>query len=108
MEGATMIWAIMIVTGFATFLMRFSMFSRLIHRALPPALDRYLTYVPIAVLSAIIAASVFISPETQMPTIWNTRVLAAVLAMAVAFRTKSVIATLIAGLGALWVLENLF
>jgi len=30
------------------------------------------------------------------------------LAMAVAFRTKSVIATLIAGLGALWVLKNLF
>ena len=103
-----MIWAIMIVTGFATFLTRFSMFSGLIHRALPPALDRYLTYVPIAVLSAIIAASVFISTETQMPTVWNTRVLAAVLAMAVAFRTKSVIATLIAGMGALWVLENLF
>ncbi len=102
-----MIWIVMVSAGFATFLMRMSMFSGLIQRPLPPSVDRYLKYVPIAVLSSIIAASIFIEPETHAPTVMNSRVIAGAIAVFVALRTKSVIATIAAGLGCLWVFENL-
>lgn len=102
-----MIWIVMIVAGFATFFMRFSMFSGLITRPLPSGFDRYLRYVPIAVLSAIIAASVFVDPTTGAATIANTRVIAAAVAAAVAWFSRSVIATIVTGLGSLWILDAL-
>ena len=88
-----MIWVVMITTGIMTFLMRFSMFSGLINKPLPASFDRYLRYVPIAVLSAIIAASVVIDP--------------AIIAVIVALVTKSVLSTIAVGLSVLWVLQNL-
>lgn len=102
-----MIWVVMITTGIMTFLMRFSMFSGLINKPLPASFDRYLRYVPIAVLSAIIAASVVIDPATKAPNIGTDRALAAIIAVIVALVTKSVLSTIAVGLSVLWVLQNL-
>ncbi|NBR34010.1 MAG: AzlD domain-containing protein [Rhodobacteraceae bacterium] len=105
--GSVMIWVVMITTGIMTFLMRFSMFSGLINKPLPASFDRYLRYVPIAVLSAIIAASVVIDPATNAPNIGTDRALAAIIAVIVALVTKSVLSTIAVGLSVLWVLQNL-
>ena len=69
-----MIWIVMILTGLANFAVRFSMFSGLRASTLPDWAERYLRYVPTAVLSAIIAAALLLDEagEIQM---WNTTVL---------------------------------
>ena len=98
-----MIWIVMILTGFANFAVRFSMFSGIRASTLPDWAERYLRYVPTAVLSAIIAAALFLDEagEIQM---WNTTVLAGVIAAIIAIFTRSVIFTIITGLGVLWII----
>ena len=74
-----MIWIVMILTGLANFAVRFSMFSGLRARTLPDWAERYLRYVPTAVLSAIIAAALFLDEAGDIQ-MWNTTVLAGLLA----------------------------
>ena len=50
-----MIWIVMVLTGLANFAVRFSMFAGARASALPEWAERYLRYVPTAVLSAIMA-----------------------------------------------------
>lgn len=98
-----MIWIVMILTGLANFSVRVSMFSGLPISKLPDGAERYLRYVPTAVLSAMIAAALFLDEagEIQM---WDTTVFAGAIAALVAIFTRSVIFTIIAGLGVLWVI----
>ena len=98
-----MIWIVMILTGLVNFAVRFSMFSGLRASTLPDWAERYLHYVPTAVLSAIIAAALFVDAagEIQM---WNTTVLSGAIAALVAIITRSVIFTIITGLGVLWII----
>lgn len=97
-----MIWVVMILTGLANFAARISVFSGVIGSVLPTWAEKYLGFVPTAVLSAIISASLFTGPEGVQISIDNPRILAALIASAVAFTTRSVIATLVCGLGVLW------
>ena len=98
-----MIWIVMILTGLANFAVRFSMFLGLRPSTLPDWAERYLRYVPTAVLSAIIAAALFLDEagEIQM---WNTTLLAGLIAAIIAILTRSVIFTIITGLGVLWII----
>lgn len=98
-----MIWVIMFLTGLANFAVRFSMFSGLRAGTAPDWAERYLRYVPTAVLSAIIGAALFLD-EAGKIQMFNTTVLAGAIAAVVAFFTRSVILTMITGLGVLWVL----
>ena len=100
-----MIWIVMILTGLANFAVRFSMFSGLRASTLPDWAERYLRYVPTAVLSAIIAAALFLDEagEIQM---WNTTLLAGLIAAIIAILTRSVILTIITGLGVLWIIGS--
>lgn len=97
-----MIWVIMIVTGLLNFAMRISMFSGLFQGEIAPSLRSVLRFVPIAVLSAVIAAAVFIDPASGAVAVHFPKVLAALLAAIVAWMTQSVIATIAVGLAAIW------
>jgi len=72
---------------------------------LPPWLLRALRYVPAAVLSAIIA------PELALPggaldlTVGNERLVAGLLAILIAWRTRNVLLTVAIGMVALWLLQ---
>ena len=90
--------------GLITFGIRVSLFLLPENAQLPEGLLRALRYVPAAVLSAIIA------PEMLMPggaldlSLGNERLLAGLVAIVVAWRTRNVLLTVAAGMAALWLL----
>ncbi|WKZ50262.1 MAG: AzlD domain-containing protein [Anaerolineales bacterium] len=99
------IWLTIILSGLATFGMRFSFVWLMGRYEVPAAMRRALHYVPIAVLSAIIFPGLFL-PEGQFDlSLGNTRLLAGLVAIAVAAWTKNSLLTIVAGFAALLVLE---
>ena len=99
-----MIWVVMIACGLLTFAMRFMMFSDIAPRALPGWVTDALGFVPVAVLTAIIVPAVIVAPEGGLALADNPRLPAALLAVTVALITRSVLATIGIGLGAMWLL----
>ena len=101
-----MIWLIMVATGIFTFGTRFIMLSSAARRKFPAWIGEALNFVPIAVLTATIVPAVLIDPVSQNFSILdNPRLLAALIAVAVALITRQVITTIGAGLATLWVLK---
>ncbi|HEY3312504.1 MAG TPA: AzlD domain-containing protein [Anaerolineales bacterium] len=99
------IWIVMIVLGLLTFAIRFSFISMLEHINMPRNFIRALRFVPIAVLSAIIAPELAYYNNALAISLTNPRLLAGILATIVAFKTKSVIWTISAGMAAFWLLR---
>jgi len=79
------------------------MFSGIRNIHLPLSLNRYVVYVPTSVLSAIIASSL-ISFNGQEVLYEAEKLLAASIAVIFAYLTKSVSATLVAGLITMWIM----
>ena len=101
------LWLIVIVAGIGTYGIRLSVLVFVHHSALPrPARDA-LRFVMPAVLAAIILPAVVYTHGAGHfdATPGNERLVAAVLAAAVAWATKSVWATIAAGMTALWLLQ---
>ena len=98
-----MIWFVMILTGLINFIFRISMFSGIRNIDLPLSLNRYVVYVPTSVLSAIIASSL-ISFSGQEVLYEAEKLVAASIAVIFAYLTKSVSATLVAGLITIWIM----
>jgi branched-subunit amino acid transport protein len=101
------IWIIMICIGILTFATRLSFIALLERIKLPAAFQRALRFVPIAVLSAIIAPELGLREGALFLSPTNPRLIAGIIATAVAYFTKNVIATIIVGMAAFWLL-NLF
>jgi len=99
------IWLVMIVIGLFTFATRFSFMALLERIKLPRNFQRALRFVPIAVLSAIIAPELGYSNSQLAISLTNPRLLAGLVATLVAFKTKSVIWTISAGMAVFWVLH---
>ncbi|GAB4485751.1 MAG: hypothetical protein Fur0016_11210 [Anaerolineales bacterium] len=99
------LWILMTAVGLLTFLTRLSFIALLERIQLPAAFQRALRFVPIAVLSAIIAPEIgyldnalFLSP--QNPRLW-----AGIAATLVAYYTKNVVWTIVAGMAVFWLLQ---
>ena len=99
-----MIWTIMIVTGLLTFAMRFIMLSVGAPRKLPTAFKDALGFVPIAVLTAIIVPAVLVGEDNSIMLLDNARLPATIIAIFVALVSRSVVMTISAGLGTIWLL----
>jgi branched-subunit amino acid transport protein len=96
---------IVLSIGIGTYLARLSSIGLFGARRLPPALERALEYVAPAALAALVLPAV-IRPEGVVDiTPENLRLFAGVVAALVAWRTRNVLLTTAAGMGALWVLE---
>jgi branched-subunit amino acid transport protein len=99
------IWLIMIVGGLITFGMRFSLIYLFGKFQIPETIQRALHYVPPAVLSAIIFPELF-HPNDTFDVSWtNTRLLAGLIAIAVAWFSKNTLLTIIVGMIVLLVLN---
>jgi branched-subunit amino acid transport protein len=97
------VWLVFGVIGAGTFVLRISFIAfwgRV--RAVPPTLQRALRFIPPAVLSALVLPSLTVSAGALS---LGSRSIAGVVAMFVAWRSKSVFATIVAGMAALWVLQ---
>ncbi len=101
------IWVVMILGGLLTFGMRFSFIYLLGRVHVPPLVRRALHFVPPAVLSALIVPALLMPSGTLDLTLGNERWLAGLVAVLVAWRTKSVLLTILAGIAALVVLKLL-
>jgi branched-subunit amino acid transport protein len=101
----TAIWLTMLVAGALTYLIRLS-FIGILGRWQPPAwARRALRFVPPAVLSAIVFPEVLVREGSFV--FLNPRLGAAVVAAVVAWWTKSAILAIVAGMGALLVIQAL-
>ena len=101
------LWLVIIGMGIITYGIRLSMIVLWEKVEIPIRLKQALRFVPPAVLSAIIF------PELLQPggrldvSLGNERLLAGLLAMVVAWRTKNILWTIIVGMAALWLLQSL-
>jgi branched-subunit amino acid transport protein len=101
------IWLVILIAGLITFATRLSFILLLDRIQVPDWFRRSLRFVPMAVLSAIIVPGLA-SPNGSLFLSWrNPQLLAGTAAILVAWRTKNVILTIIAGLVALFIFQAL-
>ena len=99
------IWLVLLLGGLITFGMRFSLIYLFGKFHVPEALRKALHYVPPAVLSAIIFPELFIRNETLNLSLDNYRLMAGLVAILVAWFTKNILITILAGMLALFLLQ---
>ena len=93
------------VIGVGTYLLRLSFIGVLGERTVPEGVQRSLRFIAPSVLAAIVLPAL-VRPEGAIDlTPENLRLLAGVAAGVVAWRTKNVVLTTLAGLGVLWILD---
>ena len=95
------LWLVMLLGGALTFGMRISFIYLFGRFEIPAIVKRALRFVPPAVLSAIIAPALFLPGGTPDFSWHNVRWMAGAVAVVVAWRTKSTLLTILAGMAAL-------
>ena len=99
------LWLLVIGMGLITVALRLVLIVSAGRLELPPLLRQALKYVPQAVLSAIIFPEVMRPQGVLDLSVGNARLIAAVVAALVAWRTKNVLLTIAAGMIVLWLLQ---
>jgi branched-subunit amino acid transport protein len=102
------IWLVMLLGGLITFAMRFSLIYLFGKFEVPETMQKALHYVPPAVLSAIIFPELFLHDGSFNVSLENTRLLAGVIAILVAWFSRNTLITIIVGMAALFLLQILF
>ena len=100
MSGAE-IWAIIVLLGLGTFLIRFSFLGLVGDRRLPPIVLRLLRYTPVAVIPGLVAPLV-LWPAATGGQMDPARITAAVVTVAVGLWTRNVLAAIVAGAATLF------
>ncbi len=95
------IWVVIIIAGLYTFLIRFSFIALVDKIELPGWLSSSLKYVPPSVLMVIAAQSLFYPLGRLDISFGNVRLLAGIVAVLVAWKTRSVLITILVGMAVL-------
>jgi branched-subunit amino acid transport protein len=98
-------WVLIVVLAIGTWAMRslpIMLHGKVPH---PPWLERFLRHVPVAALTALVVPASLYVHTGDVYTLAPARIVAAVVALVVAIRTKNVLVTLIVGMGALWLCQ---
>ncbi len=99
-------WTIIFVVGGLNFLSRLSFIAVFARVEMPPPVARALRFVPAAMLTAIVVpAVVFVAPGTLAFAYTNPKLVAALMAAFVAWKTRSTTATIVTGMVALWIAQ---
>ena len=101
------IWLVMLFGGLITFGMRFSLIYLFGRLHIPETMRKALHYVPPAVLSAIIFPELFLYDGKWNIAFGNYRLLAGLIAVAVAWFSQNTLITIITGMIALLLLQYL-
>ncbi len=104
----TNLWLTVLAAGVVTYALRLSFIAVHGRVAMPEWFLRALAFVPVAVLSALIFPEVLASNGIFDASLGNARLPAAVVAVLVAWRTKSVWGTILAGMLVLFLWQVLF
>lgn len=101
-------WLLTIIIGIVTLLLRASFLLLPAGTSLPPLALRALRFVPAAVLPALIVPGIaFASEASPLPGI-NGRIVAAAIAILVAWRSRNVLLTIVVGMVILWLQQYVF
>lgn len=101
------IWLVILAVGVFTFATRLSFILLFGRYSVPPALQRALRYVPPAALTAITFDAMLAPNGTLDFSFGNFRLLAGLLAIIVAWRTKNIFLTILVGMAVLLLLQAL-
>lgn len=99
------VFLMIIAMGAVTYLSRVIGFVIVRTFGVPQAVARWLTYVPVGILTALIVPTLLIRDGRVHVGIGNHYLLAGLVAAAVAYRTRSVVLTVGVGLGAVMLLQ---
>lgn len=101
------VWTLIVIVGVGLYAIRLSFLQlRGLVDEFPPALERALVYLPVAVLAALIFPAVF-TLDWTIGSVVNARAVAASMAVVVAWRTRSMVATIVVGMAVLWTVTYL-
>ena len=100
------LWLIVIAMGIVTFGIRLVPIVLLGRIEIPLMVQRALRFVPPAVLTAIVVPELLYHNNQIDVSPTNVRLLAGLIAIGVAWRTKNALITIGAGMVALWVLQS--
>ena len=98
-------WLAIVCVGATTFLLRASFIVFADPQRFPRIFRQALTFVPPAVLAAIVAPGILLNQGRVDVSADNLRWLAGLAAIAVAAVTRSVMASIVCGMGVLWFLQ---
>ncbi len=101
------IWLLLIICGIFTYLIRLSFIAFFSGREIPVWLSRSLRFIPPAVLSVIIFQGLFYPANQLDVSLSNTRLLAGLIAVLVAWKSRNALLTILVGMLALVVLNLL-
>lgn len=99
------IWLVMLLGGLVTFAIRFSFIYLFGKLHIPGTVRRALHYIPPAVLSALVFPELFMHEGVLSLSLDNTRLLAGLMAVAVAWYSKNTLLTIVVGMLALVLLQ---
>ena len=99
------LWLTILGAGAVTFLLRLSFIALLGRKEIPPFFGRALRFVPAAVLTAVVVPLLFYANGALDVSLGNERLLAGVVAVLIAWRTRNVLFTLGGGMATLWTLQ---
>ena len=106
--SALSIWLLFIVIGLGTFLQRFIFIYLFGKIDMPDWLGRALRFVPAAALAALVFPALTHPSGHLDLSLHNFRLLAGLGGAVVAWRTRNVLLTILAGMALLWILEMVF
>ena len=95
-------WALIIYCGLITYLTRFSMIALIKKEMFNDRIREVLSYVPSAIFPAIIFPAIFLDNIGSIEIEDNPKILAAIIAMLVGIFSRSILATIFAGLASYW------
>lgn len=107
--GSGEVWLLIVVLGGGCFLLRLSFIH--LHGWLdefPPELEQALTYLPPAILAALVFPALFVLDGSLVDIVVNDRAIAGGVAAIVAWRTQNMLATIGIGMGVLWTIQLFF
>jgi branched-subunit amino acid transport protein len=88
--------------GLVTYLPRTLPLVYLAHRELPQWFVDWLSLIPVAILSALLAPILFADPETRSLSMGNLELIVAIPTLLFAIKTRSLGGTVLAGMGLYW------
>jgi branched-subunit amino acid transport protein len=106
--SAASLWLLFFAIGLGTFLLRFLFIYLFGKIAMPNWLSRALRFVPAAALAALVFPALTHPAGTLDLSLHNLRLLAGLGGAIVAWKTRNVLLTILAGMVLLWLLEFAF
>lgn len=106
--SATTLVLLLVFVGVLTFLYRYAMIGVFASRSLPGWLHALCRHIAPASFAALTASALFVSAGEVQFAFDTPRPWAALVAVTVAWRTRNVLATIGAGMAALYLLNRLF